>query len=132
MTINRFIEKAIEGGWDFTDNVNFSEEDRARFKRTEHLKDPKNIAGFWGAVFLDPEAWKAVGKVEGWEEACEMSPRTGRHCYLYTNATRHTHDECCYCGRKSNGTKHTWQDHMHRMIDALAEGKSVEEFIATL
>lgn len=110
MTIQQFIEKAIEGGWDFTDNVNFSEEDRARFKRTEHLKDPKNIAGFWGAVFLDPLAWQAVGKVEGWKSLDDSD--------WATNAWMDITPE--------------WHVNMRNMIDALAGGKTTEQYLETL
>lgn len=60
-------------------------------------------------VLLDPLAWQAVAKVEGWRqgfyeygsanEAVEMAP------YMVK---------------------------MHLMIDALCEGKTIEEYLATL
>lgn len=54
MTIKQFIEKAIEGGW-------------------EGLY-PKNYPHNYGshdtrcAALLDPKAWQAVGRVEGWRD----------------------------------------------------------------
>jgi hypothetical protein len=83
MTIQSFIEKAIEGGW--------------RPKGTLYKED------FMDAHILDPEMWKAVGKVEGWSK-----------------------------GLKGYSREVPWRRNMHRMVDALAEGKSIEEFLATL
>lgn len=57
-------------------------------------------------MVLDPLAWQAVGKVEGWEKISYC-----RECEVADSG---------YKGR------------MHRMIDALAEGKTIEEFISTL
>lgn len=103
MTIHSAIEKAIQGGWDFTENVNFSDEDRSRFKRSPHLKEAKTIMGFWGTVLLDPLFWQALGKVEGWHKG--IAPE---HEHLY------------------------WKAHWHAMVDALAEGKTIEQFFETL
>ena len=58
-------------------------------------------------ILLDPLAWKACGKVAGWKD--------------YSNDS----------DRIPLGTKR-WKHNMHRMIDALAEGKSIESFIKTL
>ena len=86
MKIKQFIEKAISGGY-----VGFTWED---------------VQGGDGAdVFLDPLAWKAVGKVCGWTQVAPYN-RWGIEAHWYWN--------------------------MHQMIDALVEGKSLEEFIETL
>lgn len=90
MTIQTFIEKAIEGGW----------------KRQElfHLwSDAKTPCPFF---LLDPLAWQAVGTVEGWpckKEDGRMQP-----------------------------VPFGWLQNMHDMINALAEGKTVEEYLETL
>lgn len=95
MTIQTFIEKAIEGGW---------------------TQPPEGTAAqmfMHQTIFLDPEAWKAVGKVEGWW-----------HCTVHVDGGEEVRCE---------DPKHDdWFKNMHRMIDALAEGKSIEEFITTL
>ena len=84
-----FIEKAIKGGW---------KQSLPKFVLNTTI-DINNI-------FLDPLAWQAVGKVEGWR-------------------TRKCEKEICIpCN--------DWKYAMHRMIDALAEGKSVEQFLQTL
>ena len=100
MTIPEFIKKAIEGGWEG--------------KSTAIHK-----------MVLDPLAWQAVGKVEGWElYSCS-------DCYQSDEGF--TFDECPKClGERGRVEMVTWLVNMHRMIDALAEGKTIEEFIATL
>lgn len=62
------------------------------------------------SIFLDPLAWQAVGKVEEWQELDTGSIHADES-HIYDMA---------------------WKVNMHRMIDALAEGKSLEEFISTL
>ena len=64
---------------------------------------------FEGAL-INPKAWQAVGKVEGW---------------VY---------EVVYANESMSGVKYsgTYEPKMHRMIDALAEGKSLEQFLETL
>lgn len=120
MTIKQFIEKAIEGGWEET-------------VFHPHGKKPINVdwgtgrhkndlyacgEGFWDnpikinidGIFLDPKSWQAVGKVEGWDN--------GKHIdKTYKNAPP---------------TMSMWQWKMHAMIDALIDGKTIEEFIETL
>lgn len=61
-------------------------------------------------AFLDPEAWKAVGKVEGWPGIDQP----------YQN------------GDGKWREIPWWQFNMHRLIDALAEGKTIEQYIETL
>ena len=91
MTIEKFIEKAIEGGWEKDKYPSFwSFNDIVKFYQDK--------------VFLDPLAWQAVGKVEGWKDYMVID-NPYKNIYLY---------------------------HMHEMIDALAEGKSLSEFIETL
>ncbi len=56
-------------------------------------------------VFLDPSSWRAVGKVEGWERK-----------------TIHAHFNY----------KEEAKVKMHGMIDALWDGKSIEQYLSTL
>jgi len=60
------------------------------------------------AYFLDPEAWKAVGKVEGWGPGTRVELGGGFW------------------------TEDMWLKHMHRMIDHLAEGGTIESYLETL
>ncbi len=99
MTIKQFIEKAIEGGWG-----EFTAKSAAKNDYIEWCI--KNIE----RALLDPDAWKAVGKVEGWDDG-ECNDET------YKNAP-------------IGMFMWTWK--MHQMTDALCEGKSIEEFLRTL
>lgn len=150
MIIEKFIEKAIEGGYLYQRGENFlpigddNSHVLTRWKNAEYqVKEPTGkcekhpigskhcddctkhkrvrvgkttrqeelaIHFAWGCgtrdtyMFLDPLAWQAVGKVENWR-----NHSTGWFAY-----------------------KSPWCEKMHAMIDALAEGKSIEEFIETL
>jgi hypothetical protein len=79
-------------------------------------------------ILLDPLAWQAVGKVEGWKEE-GIKSLDGKVC-AYDGYRD------CGMGRACRFTGFPkidkWHWHMHQMIDALAEGKSIEEFLETL
>ena len=94
MTTKQFIEKAIEGGYDW--NVEIP-------PYHDQLCE----------IILDPKAWEAVGKVEEWHQEIGMR-------------THHI--------QKGNGWEVLldWQYHMHAMIDALIEGKTIEEYLETI
>ena len=63
MNIREFVEKAIEGGWTnfrtFEDNPQLDGSFRGYCGLSIYKSDVDTI-------FLDPLAWRAVGKVEGW------------------------------------------------------------------
>jgi hypothetical protein len=126
MTIQTFIEKAIEGGWSVWDTI------RAPHTSSEKFDSPRcgdcfcqaftlhthvNLDEKTYEILLDPEAWKAVGKVSGWNEN-----------YDFTDIIE---DGIGY--KFGYDTKMpTWECMMHRMIDSLAEGKSIEFYLETL
>lgn len=93
MTPKQFIEKAIEGGWKAR-GVEIGGEDG--WKSLESMMNFVQIE----EILLDPLAWSAVGKVEGWSDDG-----------LITGINR---------------------KYMHRMVDALCAGKSIEQFLETL
>lgn len=93
----RFIEKAIQGEYP---NLHF-------------LDTATEGAGQY-RILLDPLAWQAVGRVDGWDE--RMHKKGG---------SPHREEEC-WC------QDYSWRKAMHRMIDALAEGKTVEQYLATI
>lgn len=108
MTIEQFVEKAIEGGYE-------GKEIKQVFYYDAHDENEKiwmaeQCPGKQGRfsldeLLLDPLAWQAVGKVERWK----------------TTATKYP-----WCDREE------WQNCMHRMIDALCEGRTLEDYIRTL
>lgn len=62
-------------------------------------------------ILLDPLAWQAVGNVEGWEKlTINGYELKGVRGYDYS----------------------PWYLNMHRMIDALADGKTINQFLETL
>lgn len=122
MTIQQFIEAAIEGSYDYKTRlqiegiqkyndqgkmVSWEEEDYIRTIQQDDFE----------RMILDPEAWKAVGKVKGWENI-EMS------MYDITQ-------ENDRWGYKAV-MKPQWMWFMQKMIQELCTGKTLEEYIATL
>jgi hypothetical protein len=78
------------------------------FTETNPLHDGIPLA----AIFLDPEAWKAVGRVCGWEESVWGTLDIKK-------------------GGEDNG-KRNWELERHRMIDALDRGATIEQYLATI
>lgn len=119
MTIKRLLERALEGGWKpkgweyktiVFDGV--SRDNTEAMFSNEHGE-----GGIWREfpieiVFLDPLFWQAAGKVEGWEEFEDTD-------YLDHSVDMYYQDK-------------SWKVRMHRMIDALSEGKTLEQFVETL
>lgn len=78
-----FLQKAQEGGWNTYPVVNI----------------------FLAQYLLDPEVWKAVGRVMGWNEVAYK---------FYTDK-----------GLTFEGPE--WLYHQHQFINLLAQGKSMDE-----
>lgn len=119
MTIKQFIEKAIKGGWIYRGGLDFQEWHvydkgntfiRAYFD--ESRDSVHDIA--WEEIFLDPKAWQACGKVEGWK------------------TTEVSHGNWDEMRTMTTESVPTWKHNMHSMIDVLAEGKTIEQYISTL
>lgn len=62
-------------------------------------------------VFMSPLFWQALGKAEGWGKSIIDGKewKTGR-----------------------DGYKNVWQSYWHDLIDALSQGKTIEEFFGEL
>lgn len=129
MKIKQFIEKAIEGGWE--QPLNKSVED---YTKSDIAK-----------TFLDPKAWEAVGKVEGWKKEvcfwCGSKESRGGMTVSTPDSPPEGWQTCEGCGidwmeKAEFGIDGNhipeWKYIMHQMIDALCEGKTIEEFIKTL
>lgn len=127
MTIKQFIEKAIEGGWKHKhydvkrtlDSKVFSKDVIADI--IEHYKLE---------ILFDPRAWEAVGKVEGWESYWCVYCNQQFSSKEEAVDTLSTNDRCNHQELEDEAPK--YKNAMHAMIDALCEGKSLEEYIATL
>jgi hypothetical protein len=118
MTIKQFIEKSIEGGWrpkardgflmrscvffkvqEYESTIHFTDQPNGNVK-----KDFVNLR--LEVIFLDPRAWRAVGKIERWNVS---EPHDYKHHAIDVSLLE-----------------------MHNMIDALAEGRTIEQYIETL
>ena len=116
MTIKQFIEKAIEGGWKKKPTFKVLSADR--FKAQYISDDGGRFEEAPEVPLLDPLAWQAVGKVEGWTTEYTM--------YFVPHSK-----DIPPLARGHNRVSES-QYNMHAMIDALAEGKTIESFIETL
>lgn len=102
--VQRFIEDTIGGGW----------RDWSQLNQDDVHIDANGIV--WGghqfpieAILLDPKAWQAVGKTRGW--------KTG----FYQRGS----EDCVF-------EMSPWHVRWHRVIDALASGKTFEQSLAAL
>jgi len=120
MTIKEFIKKAIEGGYlkeknpklfggleilsgEETDNWSIGWKNKE-----ENCNDGMGIH----KLVLDPKAWEAVGKVDGWKKI-----------------------DTVICGIKKveiETNENGYEQRMHEMIDHLIKGGSIETYLKTL
>jgi hypothetical protein len=109
MTTKEFIEKAIEGGWNGVNpfEVKVNPHDQDVPKKIVEIQESIIRKPYISEILLDPKAWQALGKVEGWGD--HNHPLTG-----------------------TSVTPSCWQCNMHQMTNALIEGKTIEEYLETL
>lgn len=118
MTIQQFIEKAIEGGWRESleiDRIDFEPKEvhgNADFNG-DQIVELYHADMLWttrtSSILLDPDAWKAVGKVEGWNVPV-----------FYLGEYAHSK------------SLQNWLGAMLGMVLALADGKTIEQYLETL
>lgn len=104
MTPKQFIEKAIEGGFMENPNWSFKNEDQGIVIKRSKDGAITSIISI-EQLLLNPLAWQAVGKVEGWKNTSDYMDTPKSKAYWYK---------------------------MHDIIDALCDGKSIEQFLETL
>lgn len=109
MTIQTAIEKSIEGGWmkgyflfEYHDTVFVLRPIHVEIETPIDLLSEVVIAPY--EPLLDPKFWQALGKTMGWS-IMQMA---------------------------ADGTPVYDTSEWHAMIDALAEGKTIEEYFETL
>jgi hypothetical protein len=109
MTKKEFIEKSIEGGFSYGDT---SKDNLLEVRDWSAVEMILMCKGFHKIILihetlLNPKAWEAVGKAEGWGD--HNHPLTG-----------------------TSVTPSCWQCNMHQFLDALIEGKTIEQYLETL
>lgn len=147
MTISDFIDKAIAGGWNHRiQNATIQRVDADDHRFHVHFWDNEGnqsdmFSYSFHALLLDPLAWQAVGKVEGWsrdfcigqEVAIKPTDLVGRITSIDPTDVRVQVDGVGLQKVPREVVRgREWKTAMHRMIDALAEGKTIEEFLKTL
>ena len=126
MTIDKAIQKAIEGGWK-SDQTYIAYGCYETFwgAGKEHWKyRPNTGVGieriYLGTIFFDPLFWQALGKAMGWRNGSGGSSML----YRFHGDGQVTQEEKPFMNE--------WAIKWHRMIDHLAEGGKIESFFETL
>jgi len=130
MKTKEFIEKAIEGGW--RTNHRYALTFLKVGKKNAYFTITHTLTGKVAVpvpeILLDPLAWQAVGKVEGWKKwVWSLYLDAGE-----LNLKLETDDDSEHPGWDYGFRWETHRFYMHRMIDTLCEGKSIEQFLETL
>ncbi len=124
MTIKEFIEKAIEGDYNFnldgTEQITRIDVDSATIDGKFYIhffdKESDMFSYDFFRFILDPKAWEAVGKIENW-----IDTKYNKACGKI------------YIGRPIvNIHRQDWKKKMHKMIDHLIDGGTIESYIKTL
>lgn len=108
MTIQKAIQKAVEGGYN----------------------DGWKVSQLVEAVLLDPSFWQALGKSMGWSSLicyrCNLEMPQG------AMIDGHIFEKQGTCECKENVYFKPWLYYWHRLIDHLAEGKTIESYFTNL
>lgn len=123
--LERFLQDALKGGWSHR-NWKMGDEYRVRDNTVQRAGNEYEEHSWYDlfeveSMLIDPLAFQAVGKVRGWElggQACT----SGDGC-IEGNGSMH--EGLC----EWKDYKLDWFYHMHRMIDSLALGKTLEEAV---
>ena len=120
----QFIKDAIEGGW----RPNYID-----VSHSEHwfgLSENKSIC--IPQILHDADAWRAVGKVRRWEKKVVI--RRGKVIgNFYTPCSKeHPRGECFKEMGFNMNYLDPWLYYMHELIDALAEGKTADEYLGSI
>ena len=127
MDIKEFIEKAIDGGWkpDFGRNIEYAghNSDWSVWNFTDGNNKGSSTTENNKLALLDPKAWEAVGKVEGWEDETydiNMPANNKRGAYKIKMKRRKSKSEPAWKKKQLNFVKH------------LQQGLSIEEALAQI
>jgi len=108
MKTKEFIEKAIEGGW------------KKEINTVDGLRPEQFTIEY---VVMDPKAWEAVGRVEGWDDDIEDNIVYCRGDHQISKPK-----DCFDCYEELT----VYKDYMHQMIDHLVSGGTIESYLETL
>lgn len=112
----QFIEDAIKGGWRNLAPICFDVVAMEPF--IPDFIDGNQIT--LQVILLDPLAWIAVGKARGWDGK--------QNC----NNCGDPWEKACWCDRYALHAVDRYRHYMHRFIDHLADGDTIEEALSKL
>ena len=115
MTIEQAIEKAIRGGMELPRGTEY------------YTADSKMLL-----VINRRDFWQSLGKSEGWGDMCSQCHNGFTFKNQATEGTGKPPKGCQYDTTGCSQINAGWQYHWHRLIDHLAEGKSIEDYFKTL
>ena len=137
MTEKQFIEKVIEGGWkpEHFKVENIKVDGISQDGKTVMLSDGIED-GLWTEIpiveiLLSKEAWQAVGKVEGWQKGHLVTYKLTAKRITRVGGTDFDRKEKII-SRLYKPRSPVWKKKMHSMIDAIADDKSIKEYLKTL
>lgn len=123
MKIEHAIQKAVEGGWkdDLRYKTQYPEVKKGSGDVLIWYVDSVNHEWTFDRlsfqqICLDPSFWQCLGKAMGWKEDT-YGVVSETHPGLLVSRTYRLE---------------TWRDHWHRLIDTLAEGKTIESYFEEL
>jgi len=131
MTKNEFVTKAMDGGW-MSQAVFLRQKYEIGFTTAKDTAAWQEVINdiISNAAFFDAKAWQAVGRVEKWDIVRKRNELTkDTRGYLFDERGR----QYTFVGNKTYLPNIAEaQNKHHQLIDALWEGKSLEEYIKTL
>lgn len=113
MTIEEIIEKGMNGG--YVPEGGIQKEWNPQTEEVDKCAD----VNIYEAV-LDPNFWKSVGKVEGWDK------------YVCSQCGKNLQEKGCTSTGKHLYTTSPLKYHMHAMIDHIIKGGTIEGYIESL
>ncbi|HEC64681.1 MAG TPA: hypothetical protein ENI23_05275 [bacterium] len=134
MTIQQTIKKAIEGGYRLGSSLGLNTRKETIKLFDVNKNTARDIREYWNIALLDPSFWKALGKALGWTgEKIRMCFGCGITLRWNEEPTMDgKHGGKNGCGSDIEEYEGQWLIEMHRLIDHLAEGKSIESFFKEL
>lgn len=114
------IEKAIEGGWHFKDEVP---------DEVKQFGEVEIAYAMWESVALDPTFWVALGKALGWDVSMMYFRCPADECESTTEWSAKRF--CPECGTRLEEwptvTKN-WEKYAKKFYDLILAGKSTTDF----
>lgn len=124
MNKKNFASKAIEGGWIYQDEKPIYNDNQKAPCIASFSFDGINFGITLEQIILDPKAWEAVGRVEGWGLLCNKCKK----CILSEDGGCEDNN----CGGDDFPFIEEWKEKQNGLMPHLQEGGTIESYIETL